>query len=76
MNKIKYIVVDEWSAPTFYRHGTSDELYDECDASLQALWVVSYDEENDEIIDWLEQFSVSADDKALARAEELNKKGE
>lgn len=76
MSKIKYIVAEEWSAPTYYKHGTRETLYDECNASLQALWVVSYDEKNEEIVEWLERFYAYEDEEAEARAKELNEEGE
>ena len=70
-----YKVVEEWSAPTYVDYDTNEELYDECDASVQCLWVVSYDTENKEIIEWLERFYVGEDEEAKARAKELNEKG-
>lgn len=73
MNNIIYKVVSEWSAPTYYDLDTNKELYDECDASIQALWVVSYDEDEHEIIEWLERFYPNEEEEAKARAEELNK---
>lgn len=73
---IKYKVVSEWAAPTYYDIDTNKELYDECDASIQALWVVSYDEDEHEIIEWLERFYANEVEEAKARAEELNKEGE
>lgn len=73
---IKYKVVSEWAAPTYYDIDTNEELYDECDASIQALWVVSYDEDEHEIIEWLERFTIDEDSKAVELANELNKKGE
>ena len=73
---IKYKVVSEWAAPTYYDIDTNEELYDECDASVQALWVVSYDEDEHEIIEWLERFDTYEDSKAVDLANELNKKGE
>lgn len=76
MTHTKYLVVDEWSAPTYCKHNTSDELYDECDASIQALWVVSYDEDEHEIIEWLERFYANEEEEAEARAKELNEEGE
>lgn len=71
---IKYKVVSEWAAPTYYDIDTNKELYDECNASIQALWVVSYD--NHEIIEWLERFYPDEEDEAKARADELNREGE
>lgn len=76
MSNLKYMVVDEWSAPTYYKHNTSEKLYDECDASIQALWVVSYDEGAQEIVEWLERFYTHEDEEAEARAKELNEEGE
>ena len=76
MNNIIYKVVSEWSAPTFYDLDTNKELYDECEASIQALWVMSYDEDEHEIIEWLERFYPNEEKEAKARAEELNREGE
>lgn len=74
--KIKYKVVEEWSAPTYYDYDTNEELYDECDSSCQRLWVVSYDEDEHEIVEWLEEYFISYIKIAKARAKELNlKKG-
>lgn len=73
---IKYKVVSEWAAPTYYDIDTNEELYNECDASIQALWVVSYDEDEHEIIEWLERFATYEDSKAVDLANELNEKGE
>lgn len=73
--KIQYRVVSEWAAPTYYDIDTNEELFDECDASIQALWVVSYDEDEHEIIEWLERFYANEEEEAKARAEELNREG-
>ena len=70
---MKYILVDEWSAPTYYLHDTNEELYDECESSIQALWAVSYDEEEHEIIEWLERFSLSEEDKAKEYIKQLER---
>lgn len=73
---IRYRVVEMWSAPTYYDYDTGKELYDECDSSCQQLWVVSYDDDEHEIVDWLEEYAVSDIKIAKARAKELNEKGE
>lgn len=73
---MKYRIVSEYSAPTFYDIDTNEDLYDECQASNQRLWVVSYDEENKEIIDWLMDFMLHEEDKARDYIKELNEKGE
>ena len=39
----------------------------------QCLWVVSYNEDDDEIEEWLERFYVGEEEEAKARAEELSK---
>lgn len=75
MSKITYKIVAEWAAPTYYDLDTNAELYDECDSSCQRLWVVSYDEENKEIIEWLEDFMLHEKDKARDYIKQL-KKGE
>ena len=61
---MEYKIAVEYSAPTFYDIKTGEELYDECDADNQRLWVVSYDTENKEIIDWLQDFMLHEEDKA------------
>lgn len=71
--KITYKVVSEWSAPTYYDIDTNKKLCDECDASEQCLWIVSYDEDDDEIVEWLERFYVGEEEQARSRAEELIK---
>lgn len=76
MAKIIYKVAEEWSAPTFYDIDTNEVLDDECNASVQALWVASYDPEEHEIIEWLERFYPNEEEEAKARAEELNREGE
>lgn len=73
---IKYKVLSEWSAPTYYDIDTNEEVFDECQASVQALWVVSYDTETGEIEEWLERFYAHEEEEAKARAEELNREGE
>lgn len=70
---MKYRIVSEYSAPTFYDIDTNEELYDECQAYNQRLWVVSYDEENKEIIDWLMDFMLHEEDKARDYIKELEK---
>lgn len=70
---IVYKVVSEWAAPTYYDYDTNVTLYDECQASPQCLWVVSYDTEGQEIIEWLERFETYEHNEALAMAENLNK---
>lgn len=68
---MKYRIVSEYSAPTFYDIDTNEELYDECQGSPQRLWVVSYDEENKEVIDWLMDFMLHEEDKAREYIKEL-----
>lgn len=75
MTHTTYRVVEEWSAPTYYDYDTREELYDECDSSCQRLWVVSYDEDEHEIIEWLEEYYIGDIKIAKARAKELNEKG-
>lgn len=74
MTHIKYMVVDEFSTPSYFVHNTDELLYDSCDANVQTLWLVGYDEEEKEIIEWVERYRIYDDDKALARAEYLNRK--
>lgn len=70
-----YKIVSEWACPTYYDHETNEMLYDGCDASVQRLWVVSYDPEEHEIIEWLQDFTLAEEDKANEYIEKL-KKGE
>ena len=70
---MKYRIVSEYSAPTFYDIDTNEELYDECSANNQRLWVVSYDEEQGEIIDWLMDFMLHEEDKARDYIKDLEK---
>lgn len=72
---MEYKIVSEWACPTYYDYKTNEMLYDECDASAQRLWVVSYDPEAKEIVEWLEDFTLAEEDKANDYIEKL-KKGE
>lgn len=76
MTHTTYKVVEEWAAPTFYDIDTNEELYDECDSSCQRLWVVSYDEENKEIIEWLMDFMLHEEDKARDYIKELEERAQ
>ena len=71
---MEYRLVYEYSAPTFYDVDTDEELFDECQANNQRFWVVSYDTENKEIVDWLMDFMLHEEDKARDYIKEL--KGE
>lgn len=70
---MKYRLVYEYSAPTFYDVETEEELFDECQASPQRYWVVSYDEEQGEIVDWIMDFMLHEEDKARAYIKGLEK---
>ena len=72
---MKYIIVDEWAAPTYYDHETGEMLYDECDSSIQRYWVATYDTENKEIVEWVEPFMPHELDKAHGYINELKIKG-
>lgn len=61
---VEYRIVEEWAAPDYVDIKTHKNLYDSCDCSVQCLWVVSYDTEEHEIIEWLERFELSEEDKA------------
>lgn len=76
MSNIKYIVAEEWSAPSLYKYGTDELLEDEAQVSVQYLWVVEYNEDEQVVESWLERFEVGDDEAALARAEELNRERE
>lgn len=73
---IVYKLTDEWASPTYYEHNSDKQVYDECDASIQAYWVISYDIESDEVVEWLERYTLDQEDDALARIKELNEEGE
>ena len=73
--KIRYRVVEEWASPTYYDHDTREKLYDDCDNNCQRLWVVSYDEDEHEVVEWLEEYCVYDIEIAKARAKELNLEG-
>ena len=73
---IIYKVVSEWAAPTYYDIDTNEELYDECDVSEQCLWIISYDTDEHEVVEWLERYYIGEEEEAKARAKELNEKGE
>lgn len=73
---MEYRIVSEYSAPVFYDIYTNEELYDECCASNQRLWVVSYDTKQGEIIDWIMDFMLHEEDKARDYIEDLQKKGD
>lgn len=51
-----YKVVEEWSSPTYIDHETGNVLYETTDAERQCYWVVTYDLNEHEIIEWVEQF--------------------
>lgn len=68
---IVYKIVVEWAAPTYYDYENNTELYDECDASPQRLWVVSYDPDEKEIVEWLEEFYTGDVQKAKDYIEKL-----
>lgn len=53
---MEYKVAYEYSAPDYYDNETGEKLYESCDASTQCYWVVSYDPEEKEIIEWIERF--------------------
>ena len=72
---MEYRIVEEWSAPTYTDIKTHKNLYDSCDTSVQCLWVVGYDTEEQEITEWFERFDLSEEDKANDYIEQL-KKGE
>lgn len=71
--KLIYKLVSEWASPTYYDYKTNEMLYDECDSSAQRLWVVSYDPEEHEIIEWLQDFTLAEEDKANEYIKKLEK---
>ena len=57
----EYRVVEEFSAPDYYDEETGEKLYESCDGSLQCYWVVSYDPQEKEIVEWIERFDNPSD---------------
>lgn len=70
---IKYRLAIEYSAPTYYDYDTDEELYDECQSSPQRLWVVSYDTEANEVVEWITDFLIGEEDKAREYIKGLEK---
>lgn len=64
MNKIVYKIVAKWVEPTYYDYDTNERLYDEYQSSPERLWVVSYDPEEKEIVEWLKEFSLLDEQQA------------
>lgn len=71
--KLIYKLVSEWGSPTYYDYETNEMLYDACYRSAQRLWVVSYDPEEHEIIEWLQDFTLAEEDKANDYIKKLEK---
>lgn len=71
--KVVYKLVVEYSSPIFYDYDTNEKLFEECDYGNQRLWVVSYDTENNEIIDWLMDFMLHQEEKARDYIKKLEK---
>ena len=63
----KYIVVAEYSAPTFYNVETDKIVYSQTDEDVQAYWVVSLDE-NGDIEEWIDRFYDEAHAKQTCEA--------
>lgn len=55
-NTIIFKVVEAWGAMTYVDPDTQEELYVEGESHLQEYWVVKYDTEEHEVMDWLETF--------------------
>lgn len=70
---IKYRLAIEHSAPTYYDYDTNEELFDECQSSPQRLWVVSYDTEEDEVVEWIKDFLIGEEDRAREYIKKLEK---
>lgn len=58
---ITYKVAAEWSAPTYYDTETNEQLFDESSQSIQCYWVVSYNEDEHEVEEWIERFTWEQD---------------
>lgn len=71
---IKYRVVEEVSAPTFYDVETNDKLDEYCDEEVQAYWVVLYDNEERYIVEYVDRFY--DEELAIAYKKKLEKEGE
>lgn len=65
----EFKVVKELSCPDYVDYDTGKTLYSECDASVQCLWVVSFDPEEQEIMEWIERFEICEDKEARAFAD-------
>lgn len=72
-NKI-YKLVEEWASPTYTDYETGEILYESCDANILEWWVVSYDPEEREIVEWVECFP--SEEQANLWAEQHNVKFE
>ena len=70
---IQYRLAYEYSSPSYYDIDTEETLWQSCDYSKQCLWVVSWDTQEKEIIEWLEQFNLAQEDEARAYIRALEK---
>lgn len=55
MDKV-YKIVEEWSEPTYIDQKTGEVLYESSCTDRQGYWVVVYDPDEHEIVEWVEQF--------------------
>lgn len=65
-----YKLIYEVAAPKYYDY-KSDKLLCQEDYSTQAFWVVSWDDENCEVVEWIERFYAVDYKKAEAFLKEL-----
>lgn len=63
-------IVEAWGTMTYVDATTHDELYVESDSHLQDYWVVEYNPEKKEIIDWVRKFQ--SEEAAKAYMENLS----
>lgn len=54
---MEYRIVEAWGAMRYYFPEEKEPVYEDTDDSNQGYWVVAYDPDEKEIIDWLEMFS-------------------
>lgn len=55
-DKIIFKVVEAWGAMTYVDPDTSKPLYEETEDMCQCYWLVRYDTDLKEIVEWVELF--------------------
>lgn len=68
---MKYKIISENAAPSYYDLETGNLVYEENDAFDLAFWVCSWDEEQEEVFEWVERFDTVAEaQKYIKKLEE------